>query len=394
MEVTHPFDSVVAVEELAKQNIYDVLVNGHIAVCRDRLKILAQIEQRARQMDLEEQQWKSTLPKHMQEVLTGKRILLWESLLKETGYQDLEVVNFMKQGVDLVGEHKPSPLFPTQMVRAATSPELLAKSSVWRNQSFAASPVHQDNPKMAQQLFDVPMDEVQRGFLKGPYMSLEDIKSEFGLPQVVVNRRFLLLQGETNKPRAIDDCKTSSLNNAYTQNNKLILQDLDNYVALAALAGSSVRGNDVRVQVADGNLAVGQLHPDFQGVVSWQGKCLDLEKHTDRCLCQVILWHIAWLWCIQWKGNLTSSHRRACRLVPAGKFLIQKLLKGVLTVFYDDFPLLEPAGSSSLFDSMLSKFLSILGWHHATTGKKGLSYAESFDVLGASEPFEDKFWRL
>ena len=131
---------------------------------------------------------------------------------------------------------------------------------------------------MAQQLFDVPMDEVQRGFLKGPYMSLEDIKSEFGLPQAVVNRRFLLLQGETNKPRAIDDCKTSSLNNAYTQTNKLILQDLDNYVALAALAGSSVRGNDVRVQVADGNLAVGQLHPDFQGVVSWQGKCLDLEK--------------------------------------------------------------------------------------------------------------------
>lgn len=70
--------------------------------------------------------------------------------------------------------------------------------------------------------------------------------------------------------------------------------------------------------------------------------------------------------------------------MPAGKFLIQKLLKGVLTVFYDDFPLLEPAGSSSLFDSMLSKFLSILGWHHATTGKKGLSYAESFDVLGAT----------
>lgn len=236
-------------------------------------------------MDLEEQQWKSTLPKHMQEVLTGKRIHLWESLLKETGYQDLEVVNFMKQGVDLVGEHKPSPFFPTQMVRAATSPELLAKSSVWRNQSFAASPVHQDNPKMAQQLFDVPMDEVQRGFLKGPYMSLEDIKSEFGLPQVVVNRRFLLLQGETNKPRAIDDCKTSSLNNAYTQNNKLILQDLDNYVALAALAGSSVRGHDVRVQVADGNLAVGQLHPDFQGVVSWQGKCLDLEKSIPTGAC-------------------------------------------------------------------------------------------------------------
>jgi len=68
LQVTHPFDSFVAVEALAKQNIYDILVNGHIAVCRDRLNILVQTEQRARQMDLEEQQWKSTLPKHMQEV--------------------------------------------------------------------------------------------------------------------------------------------------------------------------------------------------------------------------------------------------------------------------------------------------------------------------------------
>ena len=36
------------------------------------------------------------------------------------------------------------------------------------------------------------------------------------------------------------------------------------------------------------------------------------------------------------------------------------------------------------FDGMLSKFLSILGWHHATTGRKGLSFAEAFDVLGAT----------
>ena len=63
---------------------------------------------------------------------------------------------------------------------------------------------------------------------------------------------------------------------------------------------------------------------------------------------------------------------------------MQKLLGGILTVFYDDFPLIEPAVSAELFDQMMSKFLTILGWHHATTGKKGLSYAEAFDVLGAT----------
>ena len=168
-----------------------------------------QIEQRARQMDHEERQWKSTLPKHMQEVLTGKRVLLWEQLLREQGYQDLAVINFMKKGVDLVGEHEPSPLLPSQLVRAATSPGLLAKSSVWRNKSFATAPIHQDEPEMTQKLYEVTMDEVQRGFLKGPYDSLGAVKEEFGLTHLVVNRRFLLLQGDINKPRAIDDCKTT-----------------------------------------------------------------------------------------------------------------------------------------------------------------------------------------
>ena len=81
----------------------------------------------------------------------------------------------MKSGVDLVGEHVPSPLMPEQMVRATTSPELLVKSSVWRNKSFAASPIHKDDPDMAQQLYQVTLDEVGRGFLKGPYDSLDPI---------------------------------------------------------------------------------------------------------------------------------------------------------------------------------------------------------------------------
>ena len=61
---------------------------------------------------------------------------------------------------------------------------------------------------------------------------------------------------------------------------------------------------------------------------------------------------------------------------------VQKVLGGILTVFFDDFPLIEPSVSAELFDQMMSKFRTILGWHHATTGKKGLSCAEAFDVLG------------
>ena len=396
LEVLHPFDSFAAVEEVSKQNIYNILVEGHIATCRNRLTVLMQVEQRARQMDMQEREWKATLPQHMQEVLTDKRVLLLEQLLIEQSYPDLAVVNFMKNGVDLVGEHEPSPLLPSQMIRAATSPGLLAKSSIWRNRSFAAAPIHQDEPDMTQKLYEVTLDEAHRGFLKGPYESLDEVKREFGLSHVVVNRRFLLLQGENNKPRAIDDCKTSGLNNAYTQNNKLVLQDLDSYVALAACAGSAVQGNDVRLLTDCAGHQTKSLHPDYRGAVVWKGKCLDLEKayrqvpvSSDSLAYSVALVHdgegrVQYFVSQSLPFGACSSVYAFNRISHSLKFLVQKLLKGILTVFYDDFPILEPAVSAALFDGMVSKFLSILGWQHATTGKKGLSFAEAFDVLGAT----------
>ena len=104
------------------------------------------------------------------------------------------------------------------------------------------------------------------------------IRSEFGLEQVVVNRRFLLLQGEANKPRAIDDCKTSGVNNAFTQNNKLVLQDIDSFVSLAAYVGSCIRGGKVVMSSSETETTTSDLHPDFGGSILWKGKCLDLEK--------------------------------------------------------------------------------------------------------------------
>ena len=88
----------------------------------------------------------------------------------------------------------------------------------------------------------------------------------------------MLLQGESSKPRAIDDCKTSGLNGAYVQTNKLVLQDLDGFVALCSFAGRCVKGRHVEVKLRDGTFLTGKISPDFNGTLVWKGKCLDLEK--------------------------------------------------------------------------------------------------------------------
>ena len=108
-----------------------------------------------------------------------------------------------------MGEHPVSPIFPQQRLKSTTTPELLLKTAAWRNQAMAATPIHSDEPELAAKLWEVTNQEVQRGFLKGPYENLDQLQRETGCPNILVNRRFLLIQGEAGKPRAIDDCKTS-----------------------------------------------------------------------------------------------------------------------------------------------------------------------------------------
>ena len=143
---------------------------------------------------------------------------------------------------------------------------------------MAASSIHSDEPELAAKLWEVTSQEVQRGFLKGPSDDLGQVQLETGCDSIVVNRRFLLIQGEARKPRAIDDCKTSGLNSAYPQNNKLVLQDLDSYAALCAFVGSSVQGTSISIKFSDGRTRTAKVSGDFQGVLDWKGKCLDLEK--------------------------------------------------------------------------------------------------------------------
>ena len=266
LQVQHPFDKFETVDDFSRKNLFDLLTNGPVRTSRDRLKKLLEVESLAKQLAGDEQKLHQSLPRHVGEVLRGKNILLWERLLQTYKHPDMDVVQFMKGGVDLVGEHTTSPIYPEQRVGATTSVELLKNSAVWRNQSFAATPVHVQEPKLTAKLWEVTMGEVEKGFLKGPFSTLDEVRRVTGAGEIVVNRRFLLLQGEASKPRAIDDCKTSGLNSAYVQSNKLVLQDLDGFVALCSFAGRCVRGRHVEVKLSNGYILSGKLSSDFNGL--------------------------------------------------------------------------------------------------------------------------------
>ena len=105
------------------------------------------------------------LPPHARVVLKGKSIVLFRHLLKEHGFQEMEVCDLL-QGVDLVGQASKSPLFGEKIVRATTTPELLLQSSVSASQKICSRNVHEKDPDLGRILWETTLKECERGSLR------------------------------------------------------------------------------------------------------------------------------------------------------------------------------------------------------------------------------------
>ena len=77
------------------------------------------------------------MPAYMQKVLKGKRILLFESLLRSHGYDDLGVVDFLKRGVDLTGASECPDCFERRVRLASLTRDELVDAAPAMRKSFA-----------------------------------------------------------------------------------------------------------------------------------------------------------------------------------------------------------------------------------------------------------------
>ena len=77
----------------------------------------------------EEAALKASMPPERAKVLEGKNLLLWQEMLRASGYPDLGVVDLMKEGVDLAGQVPASGLFGPCFKPAKLSPAGLAQQT-------------------------------------------------------------------------------------------------------------------------------------------------------------------------------------------------------------------------------------------------------------------------
>ncbi|CAE7242441.1 unnamed protein product [Symbiodinium sp. CCMP2592] len=142
----------------------------------------------AKSLEEEETKLHASFPPWFEKVVKGKRICLWESLLKNHGFDDMGVVDLMKKGVT-------------------------------------------DN------------------FIEGPYTEAQ-VTEIFGHSDWGIIPRFVLEQGLEKKIRPIDDGHASQVNEAFTSLIKLELQGADFVAGLALLISQAEKERSERLGVA------------------------------------------------------------------------------------------------------------------------------------------------
>ncbi|CAE7311794.1 gpt [Symbiodinium sp. CCMP2592] len=397
LKLDHPFDDAAAIDDSTRRNIFDLLTKGLSSVAQKRINAIKKVNQMAKELSVEEARFQTSLPQHAQEVLKGKRILLWRKLLQETGFPDVSVSELM-EGVDLVGKPTKSPLFEWKEVPATSSVQDLLDSSVWRNHALQKSPDVGDSGDLTSKLWECTMQEVDKGFLKGPFQSEEQVRAALGEEAVCCTRRFLVVQGSAENPkfRPIDDFRESGINAAFHSLDRLRLHDVDFFITLCRFICTAVDEKGVVVVfLRNGEQLRGKLSPDFGRDCAWVGRCLDLEKAYKQVPLASQSLRLAVLLV---REPLTNAFRffvsnslpfGACAAVYSFNRISRSLLHLATTlcgviggVFYDDFPLIEPALTARLCSVSIEALLDTLGWRYSRDSDKDKPFASQFNLLG------------
>jgi len=375
-KVRHPMDTQNPLAKVTSDVLETIFCQEPRFVRLKRKTNLLKAQLLAKRLAPQERALRDSWSDGMKKVLGSKNLILWETLLRQEGYDDLEVIHLMKRGVPLVGTPDTPSCYEAKLTPATITEAQLRDSAKWRRKALASKPLAMSDDCFGP-LEEACQEELDKGSLEGPFHSEEEVTQFLGHDRWCCIRRFIIQQGDKYRP--IDDCCECQLNEGYSSTFKLRLQDADYFACLAMSVCRRVVSNPSRLDLKE-----------------WSGKCLDLSRaykqlailpaHVDLAVCMT---HTKDGKPVYYVPNSLMFGSNAAvyafnRVSRSIHFLLSRLLILPMSCFYDDFPILVPTGEADEVDGMISDLLDILGWEHKRTGEghKGLPFAKQVDILG------------
>ena len=400
LTLTHPFDVATALPDQALTVLARVLLDGPLTVVRRRLDLYLTWRKWAQELEGREEQLHASLHPSVASVVRGKKLLLLDRIAKSLDWPDEHLHHDLTHGFRLVGEEKPSGVFPLDPKPAELTVDGLMEQAevlkplLW--DKIAQSPA---NPH-EQELFDITHAEFsEKGWLD-PARSWDELEDYFKGSWVPA-RRFAVEQ--RGKLRPIDDLAENGVNSAFAPCDKLTLRAIDEIVWTAAfIMRALICKGSVHVPLSTGEVISGPLHPFWASNTSRARplvKTVDLKSAykqlplhpSDHRLCVVslrrpsdsrVVGYVSKVLPFGASASVTAFNRVAR--------LLQRILQEAWVMtsnYFDDYPLLELSALAGSCEKTVHNILSLLGFTRAADKEE--DFAPSANLLGVTLDLSD-----
>ena len=347
----------------------DFLVEANLGLASNKLlakrnAFLRHWVDRAKSLAPDEERLHASMPPHIQDVLKGKRLLVYKEMLHAVGFPDERLFHDIIRGFKLTGWMRDSGCF-----LKIPRPPTLTLEALWRlNRGLQESVLKrvrdQALDSTSQEAWAETEKELQKGWI------WEDAAVD--LCGKVIAHRFGLAQ--KTKVRVIDNFKQCGLNETCGLPERYVLHGVD-YIAATLVRGLAMAGLDNGLKL--------------------EGKTFDLTSaykqfpiHSDdRSFVRIALKDPATEQCRVFGVNAlpfgaTGSVAGFLRVSLSIFYILTKGMQVWASAFFDDFPTLSLKSHSNLTDSAVSALFDLLGISFAKEGKKKTDFGSCMKALG------------
>ena len=365
---THPFEAFYAAPLVVNALRHRMQMSTAELVAYRRA-VLAHWRGRAAALEEREADLHARMSPDVRTVMKGKLILLLGEMLRVLDFPSTDdLLHCLSAGFPLVGDFPVTGIFPAADRRALYSITELWQASSRVQRDVAAQASSSGRPDDDDELEQLTLGEVKRGWLQGPFTS-DELTRMLGcwLP----SRRFGVRQG--GKLRAVDDYSASLVNSGLSATETIDPGDLD-HIAANVRAHMAALCAPESLRPAASPFEGIERHPDVQGD-ELRGRLWDLEKayrqlarHPKHAALAVVA-----CWCPS-RGELAYFTQAALPFGAAASVLgfnwaataLSVALTGLFRIgstnLYDDFCVLERPRLLESADEATAGFFDLLGW--------------------------------
>ena len=371
LEAGHPGVEIDQLPEPMKESITFLAEQSIEAVARHRSEALRKMIHQSKELTQKESELKQSMSLRRQQVLQGKRLLLFKELLLEANSEDVDLVDDICRGFDLTGKLPASHHFSSRYKPAAIPTEALRSVADRARGAMLTSVRSSGDAAIDSGVLNATLKERDQGLLVGPI----DIAT---IPRgATLTRRFGVLQKD--KVRPIDDYKASLVNSAVTQVEVVTLHGVDHIASLGAALLNAAQGSEDKAKLVakcwDLASAYKQI-PLSDSAYETDSYIVIYNPATDRP--EVYKQAVLPFGSI---ASVTAFLRCAMGIWRVGS----SLLKLTWTSYFDDFLSLSPACLDKHTEMCVSTLFQLLGWK--LSKDKLVPYSQCCKVLGVEVDF-------